>query len=160
MTIQIIEGDITKTDKDIIVQQVNCRGRMGAGLALTLMKRYSNVRPEYIKFHKNATKKLNDEDLLGMVNYVDTYDEKIIANVFGQVDIRKGAGDQTVYTKKEALFQGIEDVKNKAQILGLSVAIPTYIGCGYAGGDWNEIKSGIEEIFKDSSVDIVFYHYR
>ncbi|PLS19516.1 Appr-1-p processing protein [Bacillus sp. M6-12] len=159
--IKIIEADITLTDKDIIVQQVNCRGFMGAGLAKTIMQRYPNVRKEYRSFREKQLKTLkDDEKLLGLVNYIDVYDGKIIANVFGQVDIRQDRNDKTVYTKKEALFQGIEDIKNKAKKLNFSVAIPTYIGCGLAGGDWEEIQKGIEAIFENSSVDVVFYHYR
>ena len=161
MEIEIINGDIMKTDKDFIVQQVNCSGFMGGGLAKTIMKRYDNVKREYKKFHKKALKNLNDKsELLGCVNYVDVYDGKIIANVFGQVDIRKGEGDKTVYTEKEDLFRGIEHVKSKAEVLGLSVAIPTYIGCGLGGGDWNTIKPGIEKIFEGSEVEVAFYHNR
>lgn len=95
-----------------------------------------------------------------MVNYVDVYDNRIIANVFGQVDIRKDRNDKTVYTKKEALLKGIQSVEEKARALNLSVAIPTYIGCGLAGGNWSEIKLGIEAIFKESPVDVTFYEYR
>ena len=159
--IEIIEGDITKTSKDIVVQQVNCKGHMGAGLAKTIMQRYDNVRKEYRLFREKQLKIVKeDEELLGLVNYVDVYDGKIIANVFGQVDIRKHRYDKTVYTKKEALLQGIEQIKNKAEELDLSVAIPTYIGCGLAGGNWEDIKNGIEAIFENSSVNVVFYHYR
>lgn len=159
--IKIIEGDITKTDKDIIVQQVNCRGLMGAGLAKTIMQRYDNVRKEYRDFRQEKLKEVKtDEGLLGSVNYIDVYDGKIIANIFGQVDIRKDKKDNTVYTDKNALLQGIENVKSKAEELGLSIAIPTYIGCGLAGGNWEDIKSGIENIFQNSSIDVVFYHYR
>jgi O-acetyl-ADP-ribose deacetylase (regulator of RNase III) len=159
--IKIIEGDITKTDNDIIVQQVNCKGFMGAGLAKQIMQRYSNVKREYCKFREKQLKIVKkDENLLGNVNYVDVYDGKIIANIFGQVDIRKDRNDKTVYTDKDSLLQGIESVKNKAEELNFSVAIPTYIGCGLAGGNWEEIKQGIEIIFEKSSVDVVFYHYR
>lgn len=159
--IPIIDGDITKSDKDIIVQQVNCKGRMGSGLAETIMKRYGNVRKEYIKYHEKRMKSLPSEsDLLGEVNYVDVYDGKIIANIFGQIDIRKGPHDKTVYTKEKALFKGITHVKEKAEELGFSVAIPTYIGCGLAGGDWTSVKEGIDKIFENSSVDVAYYHYR
>lgn len=159
--IEVIEGDITKTTKDIIVQQVNCRGLMGAGLALSIMKRYGNVKSEYQKYRLNQLKSLDsDKELLGNVNYVDVYDGHIIANVFGQVDIRKGYNDNTVYTDKDALLKGILNVKEKAEKLNFSIAIPTYIGCGLAGGDWGDIKSGIESIFEDSNVSVSFYHYR
>lgn len=156
-----IQGDILTSGKDMIVQQVNARGFMGSGLALQIMKRYGNVKKEYIKYREKQLKTgLTDEDLLGNVNFVDTYDGKIIANIFGQVDIRKGAHDKTVYTKKDALLRGMVIVRNKAEQLNLSVAIPTHIGCGLAGGNWSEIKVGIEEVFKDSHVDVTFYDYQ
>ncbi|MGE6604500.1 macro domain-containing protein [Lysinibacillus fusiformis] len=159
--IKIIEGDITKTDKDIIIQQVNCKGFMGAGLAKTIMQRYNNVKNEYQAFFMEQIKALEKEEcLLGMVNYVNVYDGKIVANIFGQVDIRKHRLDNKVYTVKEALIKGIEDVKGKAEMYSLSIAIPTYIGCGLAGGNWTEVKSEIEAVFHDSTVDVVFYHYR
>lgn len=157
----IINGNILVSGKDIIVQQVNCRGKMGSGLAKSIMDRYDNVRPAYLAFHQQQKKKgLQDEDLLGMVHYVDTYDGTVIANIFGQVDIRKNQYDTTVYTKKDALLKGIQSVKEKAEQHGFSVAIPTYIGCGLAGGNWDEIRPAIESIFSGSSVDVCFYHYR
>lgn len=159
--IKIIEGNILDYDKDIIVQQVNCHGVMGGGLAKQILMKYPEVPKEYKKYWtkwmKNAQK---TSVMLGEVLYVDVYDGKIIANIFGQDNIRSGFEDKTVYTKEWALLKGIEEVKNKAYELGLSVAIPTYIGCGMANGDWNEIKPKIEEIFEYSGVDVTFYHYR
>lgn len=161
MAIKIIEGSIVATEKDIIIQQVNCRGLMGAGLAKTLMQRYGNVRKEYQSFRlKQLKTRSEDEDLLGMVNYVDVYDGKIIANIFGQVDIRTDRNDKTVYTIEKALLTGVENVRDKAEKLGFSVAIPTHIGCGLAGGNWEEIKSGIDRIFENSPVEVAYYHNR
>lgn len=161
MGIDIVKEDIMKTDKDIIIQQVNCRGVMGAKLSRTIMTRYPNVLKEYRKFWAKNLKRLGAEkDLLGLVNYIDVYDGKIIANVFGQVDVRQGKDDKTVYTDVKSLLVGIEEIKNKAEKLGFSIAIPTYIGCGMANGDWSEVMTGIEAVFKDSSVDVKFYHNR
>lgn len=155
---KLIEGNILDSGKDIVVQQVNARGLMGSGLALQIMKRYPSVKKEYVTYrHEQLKLGLKDEDLLGHVNYVDTYDGTIIANIFGQLDIRKGTHDKTVYTKKEALLSGIRQVRDKAEEMNFSVAIPTYIGCGLAGGDWEDIKQGIEEIFKESKVDVTLY---
>lgn len=95
-----------------------------------------------------------------MVNYVDTYDEKIVANIFGQVDYAKSKTDKTLYTEEDALLSGIQQVKDKAEQLGFSVAIPTFIGCGLANGDWDSIKPAIEAIFEGSPVNVAFYHYR
>lgn len=161
MGIEIIKGDIMQADKDIIVQQVNCKGLMGAKLSRTIMTRYPNVFKEYRKFYTKTLKRLgNEESLLGLVNYIDVYDGKIIANVFGQQDVRKGKEDKTVYTDVKSLLFGIEEVKDKAERLGFSIAIPTYIGCGMANGDWSEVKAGIENIFEGTNIDVKFYHYR
>lgn len=163
ISIKIIEGDILLSKRDIIVQQVNAKGYMGAGLALQIMKRYPNVKKEYKDFiNKHLSKGFTNEDLLGKVNLVDTYDGTIIANVFGQLEVRKGVNDTNTYTIPSKLLEGISIVKKIAEKLKLTVAIPTYIGCGLAGsdGDWEGIHAAIEEIFKDSIVDIQFYHYR
>lgn len=159
--IPIKEGDITQTDHDIIVQQVNCLGVMGAGLAKTILRHFPNVKNEYLEFHRSQLQKNSSKEaLLGMVNYVATGNGKTIANVFGQVGIRMGAADKKVYTVNEALLSGIRQVKEYAEANDLTVAIPTYIGCGLAGGDWSEIHEGIESIFSDSDVQVTLYHFR
>lgn len=160
-TIKVVEGNILDYDKDIIIQQVNCQGVMGGGLAKQILMRYPEVPKEYRDYWvKQINTYSSSEEFLGNVLYVNTYDGKLIANVFGQNHIRKGFGDKTVYTQEWALLKGIDEVKNKAYELGLSVAIPTFIGCGLANGDWNSIKSKIEEIFEYSGVDVTFYNYR
>lgn len=159
--IEVVEGNILDYDKDIVIQQVNCQGVMGGGLAKQILIKYPEVPVEYKKYWAKQKKKITEtKEMLGEVLYVDVYDGKIIANVFGQDDIRKGLEDKTVYTYEWALLKGIEEVKNKAYELGLSVAIPTYIGCGMANGDWQSIKPKIEDIFEYSGVDVTFYHYR
>ena len=159
--IPIIEGNILDYDKDIIVQQVNCQGVMGGGLAKQILMKYPEVPKEYKKYWTKQKKKIEKtRELLGEVLYVDTYDGKIIANVFGQDHIRKGISDKTLYTEEWALLKGIQEVKEKASKLGLSVAIPTFIGCGMANGDWSVIQPKIEEIFEYSGVDVTFFHYR
>lgn len=160
--IKIINGDITKTEMDIIVQQVNCKGVMGAGLAKQILKVYPFVKKAYQDYREGFLMRgATEKDLLGHVNFCSApgYDQTI-ANIFGQVDIRKNRYDKTVYTDEEALLKGIQKVKKLAEAYHLSVAIPTYIGCGLAGGDWSSIKPKIEEIFEDSDVDVAFYHYR
>lgn len=157
MGIKIIEGNILDTDRDIIVQQVNCLGVMGAGLAKTILGKYPKVKKEYVNF---CRKERIPEYLLGKVHYVQVYDGKEIANVFGQLSIRKNQYDKAVYTNTKALITGIDEVRKKAEIIGQSVAIPSYIGCNLAGGDWEEIRWYIEKVFEDSAVDVAFYNYR
>ncbi|ATO28897.1 Appr-1-p processing protein [Bacillus atrophaeus] len=153
--IKIVKGNILDATEDIIVQQVNCKGVMGAGLAKAILKRYPNVKSEYQSFRNfNLNKGLTDKDLLGLVNYVRVTDGKVIANVFGQIEIKKNRFDKTVYTKTEALTRGLKEVKELSKQLNKSVAIPYGIGCGLAGGDWNIVSELIDSIFSDYKVTI------
>lgn len=160
MSIKIINRDILTSNADVIVQQVNCINVMGGGLALSIYSKYYENKKEYHKFvtKKHKTKKPNE--LLGEVLYVDTYDGKIIANIFGQENIRKNKYDKNVYTSSESLIKGLMNVKEKCEKLGFSVAIPYKIGCDMANGNWDEIKPKIEAVFEDSDVDVVFYKYK
>ncbi|PSB00137.1 Appr-1-p processing protein [Bacillus halotolerans] len=153
--IKIEKGNILDATEDIIVQQVNCKGVMGAGLAKAILNKYPNVKKEYQSFRNfNLNKGLTDKDLLGLVNYVRVSDGKVIANVFGQINIKKNHFDKTVYTKTEALTRGLKEVKELSKQLNKSVAIPYGIGCGLAGGDWNIISELIDSIFSDYNVAI------
>ncbi|MGY3839047.1 macro domain-containing protein [Bacillus atrophaeus] len=153
--IKIVKGNILDATEDIIVQQVNCKGVMGAGLAKAILKRYPNVKSEYQSFRNfSLNKGLTDKDLLGLVNYVRVTDGKVIANVFGQIEIKKNRFDKTVYTKTEALTRGLKEVKELSKQLNKSVAIPYGIGCGLAGGDWNMVSELIDSIFSDYKVTI------
>ena len=55
--IPIIEGNILDYDKDIIVQQVNCQGVMGGGLAKQILMKYPEVPKEYKKYWTKKKKK-------------------------------------------------------------------------------------------------------
>lgn len=160
--IEVINGDILKGDENIILQQVNCSAKMGRGLAKSIMDKYPTVRPRYIKYCKEEYEKgFSPKDLLGRVLLLNVEpNKKYIANIFGQVDVRKGENDQEVYTEKEALLEGIRKIKEKAEYANASIAIPTYIGCGLGNGNWEDIKSEIEKIFIDTKIKVRFYHYR
>ncbi|KXJ33638.1 hypothetical protein AX282_09420 [Bacillus spizizenii] len=153
--IKIVKGNILDASEDIIVQQVNCKGVMGAGLAKAILNKYPNVKKEYQSFRNfNLNKGLTDKDLLGLVNYVRVSDVKVVANIFGQVNIKKNRFDNTMYTKTDALTRGLKEVKELSKQLNKSVAIPYGIGCGLAGGDWNIISELIDSIFSDYNVTI------
>ncbi|WP_406590240.1 hypothetical protein [Bacillus atrophaeus] len=60
--IKIVKGNIIDATEDIIVQQVNCKGVMGAGLAKSILKKYPNLKSEYQSFRKfNLNKGLTEK---------------------------------------------------------------------------------------------------
>lgn len=158
MSIEIVHEDILKSNADVIVQQVNCIGVMGGGLALSIYKKYPINKKEYLKYiNKNHKKIKKSEELLSRVLYVDTHDGTIIANIFGQDYIRKNRYDKTVYTHEDSLIKGLTEVRDKCEKLNLSLAIPYEIGCGMANGNWNRISKKIEKVFEDSDVLVKLY---
>lgn len=80
--IKEINGNILDSTEGIMVQQVNCRNVMGAGLAKAIYDKWPNVKSEYHKF----CMQYEPGDLLGKVLYVDVTPNQIVANVFGQLD--------------------------------------------------------------------------
>lgn len=155
--IPVKEEDITKADVDVIVHQTNCVNAFGGGVAGAIARRYPEVKKAY---HKYVSKKLDASTLLGTVQYCDTADgQKVVANVYGQYDIRSVGNPQTEFTQEEKLLQGIQTVETYARKHNYSVAIPYKIGSELGGGNWETIRAGIEAIFKDSPVDVRFSRY-
>ena len=50
--INIVKGNILNATEDIICQQVNCKGVMGAGLAKQIKEKYPEVFESYSEFYK------------------------------------------------------------------------------------------------------------
>lgn len=141
VSIQVVSGNILEATENVIVQQVNCMGVMGAGLAKQIRAKYPSVYKKY--------KQLCDEhadsrpELLGRVLLCQVEDGKYIANVFGQL----GYGKKGVYTQYDMLQKGLEEVLDLAKKENLTIAIPYGIGCGLAGGDWDVVSNQLVHIF-------------
>lgn len=155
--IKVIDEDICKAQVDVIAHQTNCVNAFGGGVAGAIAKRYPAVKRAY---HKYVSKQTDSQDLLGTVQYVDTdCGTKVVANIFGQHDIRRWTSSETEFTNYGKLMQGIKELESYARKHNYSVAIPYKIGSELGGGDWKQIRAGIEEIFKDSPVDVRFSRY-
>lgn len=141
MSIPVIRGDILQSDADIIVQQVNCQGVMGAGLAKQIASQYPGVLSPY----KKMCNMRDTQNLLGKVLICPTRAGVRIANIFGQ----DRYGRDGCYTDYAALENGLVAVVRYASRKNLSVAIPHGIGCGLAGGDWTIVSEIINRVFEN-----------
>lgn len=136
---KIINGDITAVAHNgAIVQQVNCQGAMGAGVALAILKKWPTVRPEYIEFCKDKPA----EFLFGALQMSELEDGLILYNSFSQLDF----GTDKKQTDEDTLIANIHKVADLVAADGQSVYIPYLIGCGLAGGDWDVVYDGIKDI--------------
>ena len=131
---QIIKGDLLAIESGIICHQVNCRGVMGAGLALKLKAKYPICFESYSKYCKA------DQFKLGMVQFCRVNSNLFICNLAGQ-DGYGGGKRQTDY---DALATCLTKLYAKSLELGLTPYLPYKLGCGLAGGDWAIVSKLIE----------------
>lgn len=144
----VIERDIFKSVQDIICHQVNCYGKMGAGIAYVIKKKYPEVNIEYIRHCKSKKK----NDLLGDCLILKGNDGRYIANLFGQLKPVGFSFGKKVYTDYDALRKSFLSLKEFAVKNRLSIAIPYRIGCGIANGDWDTVQNIISDVFCDYPV--------
>lgn len=120
----------------IIIQQVNCMNKMGAGLAKAIADVYPFVKRGYHEF----CKKHEHEGLLGRYQ-VSKCDRYVFVNMFTQ----KTYGRTGLHTDYEVFFDTLCNICNKVP-KGSMIALPYGIGCGLAGGDWDVVSKIIQSV--------------
>lgn len=137
--------DILNVKQGIIVQQVNCRGVMNAGLAKQIRQAYPQVYDSYMK----ACSMYKPNQLLGMIQFIRVADDLFICNFFTQLDY----GTNKVQTNYDAFEFALNKLAYKTSP-DTPIYIPYKIGCGLAGGDWEIIKELIDVCLYDHKVII------
>lgn len=150
MIIHKIGNVLDQRDTDFICHQVNCKGVMGAGLAKQIKHL---LTPEQFAAYQKVCKEKGDK-MLGEIQMLKSKDGRTIINAFGE-NIPTGTGCDTNY---KALFECTETIKEFAEEHKIDIAIPGFIGCGLAGGDWNFVYHVIfEKLFQDSDITLYVY---
>lgn len=146
-----IRGSILDVPSGIIVQQVNCLGVMGAGLAKAIRCKWPKVFDEY----SYLCGRLDPKGLFGCVQFVDVGRGLTVANSFSQLGFGDSRKTGKVYTDTGVLVGNIEYITCKAEedFGGARVYIPAGIGCGLAGGTWSVVSSRIQHL----PVTVVYY---
>lgn len=121
----------------VVIHGCNCFNTMGAGLAKVIAKQW----PEADAIDK--TTKKGDKSKLGNYSFANVDGRLVIVNLYTQYHY--GAGLQLSY---DALEAGLIMVVHQSNELYHSpiYLIPKYIGCGYAGGDYNIVKDIVSRV--------------
>jgi len=140
--IKIIDGNLLNTQNHIIAHQVNCKKKMGSGVALHIKNAFPEVYEKYML----------DEPKLGRVEFCETKDGRIIANMYAQDDY---GYDGKQYTNVEALSNCLDTlgwycILTKCR----AVALPYKIGCGRGGADWERVYKIIEETLVSKNIEV------
>jgi O-acetyl-ADP-ribose deacetylase (regulator of RNase III) len=152
--IKYVDGDLIEMaldgKVDAIVHGCNCFCTMGAGIARQLADRF----PEVAEADRNFSI-AGDPFKLG--RYTDAVvknragKELTIINAYTQYDMSKSGERVLEYSALTAVLRTINTY------VGLNRIGMPRIGCGLAGGDWNIVKSIIEQTMPRSKVTVVNY---
>ncbi len=129
------------TDKSIRVfcHQTNCFGTMKAGIARQIAEEYPGVE-EKDKWYMRSN---GPGAILGTILPVPCLDRRTCINMYSQYKYgtKKRMTDYTAMTKCFSLLERFvkENVPKDA-----AVGFPYMMGCGLGGGDWNIVKSFIQ----------------
>lgn len=136
---KFVKGNILDAEHGIIGHQVNCRMVMGAGLAKQIRDRYPSVYSEYKEIMGAAPL----ESRLGKCQIVQVMPSLYIANLFGQLNYFPRNVQHTNYNALSMALHGLSNWRsinwpNNPE--AMPIYLPSGLGCGLAGGDWEIVK--------------------
>src|SRR4051812_47369032 len=123
---KIINQNILDVTYGIIVQQVNCLGVMGSGLARQIRDKWPEVYTKYRKKFDDGQWKLGDIQMFPIT------EQLWMCNIAGQY----AYGRDKRHTDYVALERGLMELNTRRNTF--QVYIPWNMGCGLGGGNWQD----------------------
>lgn len=125
-----VQGDLVNDESyQIFCHQTNCKGVMGAGIALQIVDKYPNVairNRDYCRLNKP----------LGTFLPIRVSPSRICVNIYSQ----DGNGNYTDYKAMEHALNVLAERLNNSKIpADWKIGFPYRMGCGLAGGAWNQV---------------------
>lgn len=133
----------------IIVHICNDIGAWGAGFVMALSKKWKKPEAEYREWFRK-----NEGFELGEVQFVKVEDDVIVANLIGQRGTL--SKDSRPPIRYGAVESGLAKLADKASELKASIHMPR-IGCGLAGGKWEEIEKIINKTLIKRGLSVTVY---
>jgi uncharacterized phage-like protein YoqJ len=141
-------------NEGIVCQQVNCKGVMGAGLAKAISDKFPIVKEKYLEnYKKNKGIQLGSFQIIDVA--VTSSDFLAVCNLYTQDSYGNSSITKKCYTDKELLINAIDCVCSSNP--NTKVYIPIKIGCGLAGGNWEEIKEEIVNLVKKRNINNAYF---
>ncbi|CAM2802625.1 Appr-1-p processing protein [Chryseobacterium flavum] len=153
-TIQYIKGDATRPNAEgniIIAHICNDIGGWGKGFVTAISKRWKQPEKEYREWFK-----INKNFNLGEIQIVQTEDDIWVCNMIAQHKIITHS--EVLPIRYDAVEECLLKLAHEAVQQKASVHMPR-IGCGLAGGKWEEIEPIIERTLLVRDVDVYVYDF-
>jgi len=154
--LNFVVGDATCPNGEgakVIVHICNDQGGWGKGFVLAVSKRWKEPETAYRNWHRQGGSPPFE---LGSVQFVKVEDQIWIANLIGQQGMGHANGKPPI--RYEAVRRGLEEVAEFALKHHASVHMPR-IGCGLAGGKWDEIQPIIEQTLIAQDIAVTVYDF-
>jgi O-acetyl-ADP-ribose deacetylase (regulator of RNase III) len=161
--IKIKKGNLLDCEENIIVQQCNCVTTKSHGLSEQIANKFpwANVYGQRESINnKNRAKKPEIPGTLRIsVSESESESEKKVIHLFAQnLPSKPGVFNSVYFSEysdtKEDRLKYFKECIDKLDSLNFEiVAMPYMIGCGLAGGKWNDY----EKILNNSKTNIILY---
>jgi O-acetyl-ADP-ribose deacetylase (regulator of RNase III) len=155
--IRYVMGDATRppgSEPRIIVHVCNDVGGWGKGFVTALSKRWTEPERRYRAWYRGDEPDLPFE--LGQIQVVEVEDALWVVNMLGQKGLRWSGGRPPI--RYDAVRVGLSRVRELARKRGAAVHMPR-IGCGLAGGTWDDMGPIIEEELTNQGVQVTVYDF-
>jgi O-acetyl-ADP-ribose deacetylase (regulator of RNase III) len=155
MPINYLKGDATapkEAGPTVIVHVCNDIGRWGKGFVLAVSKRWRDPEEAY-----RAAFASEPVPQLGEVQFIPVSNRITVANLIGQHGVRSPRSEAPPI-RYPAIRDGLDKVAEFARAHGASVTMPR-IGCGLAGGRWEEIEPIIEDTLCKKGIAVSVYDF-
>ena len=153
-TIKFVKGDATLPigeGRKLIVHICNDVGGWGKGFVLALSNRWKTPELAYRDWYKTK-----DKFGLGEVQFIQVEKDLIVVNMIAQHKIKSRNNIKPI--RYEALEKCLNKVAIYANENGGTVHMPR-IGCGLAGGKWEEIEKIINKTLLRKDVSVTVYDF-
>ena len=143
--LSVIEKDLLDITEGMVVHQVNCRGRMGNGVAAPLRVNYPIIYKKYIELYNEYLESGETIKILGTAQIVPISDKLRIVNAFTQFNY---GYDGKLYTNYEAIREVFTRLK-LVNIKKTPVYIPYKYGSGLGGANFSLVQQVIESVYPE-----------
>jgi len=154
--INYLKGDATvpqSVGTKIIAHICNDIGGWGKGFVVAISNKWKEPEASFREWYRFREE--NDFSL-GATKLVQVETDLYVANMIGQKGVKRQ--DKRVPIRYEAVVECLKTTVRHAEELNASIHMPR-IGCGLAGGRWEEIEPLILEALDGTKVQVFVYDF-
>lgn len=155
-TIKYLKGDATAPQVEgnkIIVHICNDIGGWGKGFVLAISKKWPEPEKSYREWYKNNA---DNDFALGSTQLIQVSKDVFVGNMIAQQGLNRV--DNIPPIRYDAVKSCLSKIAVEADRLNASVHMPR-IGCGLAGGKWEEIEPIINETLIVNDLEVYVYDF-